>query len=131
MKQILLVAAFFGLSAGVVSAQSAQSSLSGEWKAELTPEGMGTFDFLITMEQSSDSLAIWMLLEEGRVDMYDIGLEDDRLQFTMPMHGDGVECSVARRTDDLFAGVCVGPMGESVALLRRMEDAEEDPEEDE
>lgn len=123
MKRILLVASFLIPS---ISGASAQTTLTGDWKAELTPEGMQTFDMLITMDQSSDSLSMWMMLEEGRVDMQDVGLEDDRLRFTIPMHGDGVECSVARRTDTLFAGVCTGPMGESVTLLRRLETADGD-----
>jgi hypothetical protein len=113
---ILAVATIF-----IVPLQSSYSqndSLSGDWTIFFEMSNGQTADIPLNIQESDGELLVSVRQAEESI-LFPTTIEDDKLKMELVLGHGSIDCELYADDRGAFAGLCVGPMGESSALLKR------------
>lgn len=98
----------------------AQADMDGLWQLTLTPPDHPSTTMNMQAETISDSLHLAILGEENTVALPGVALDEKQLQFNIPTGHGTIHCTLHKKDEDAFTGICTGGMGESATTLKRV-----------
>lgn len=99
----------------------AQMKMDGNWLITLTPPGQNPMTLYVQAETVSDTLHLSLLDDhEDAVPLTGIVLEKKQLRFGIPSGHGRIQCTLHKKDEDAFTGICAGPMGEGATTLKRV-----------
>lgn len=98
----------------------AQTDMDGLWQITLTPPNQPTMTMDVHAETVNDSLHLALLVEEDTLTLTDVALDEKQLRFKIPSGHGIVHCTLYKKDEDTFTGICAGGMGEGATTLKRI-----------
>ena len=116
MKKSKLFAVALAAVLAVPAAGAAQNLPAGKWTGTAQPPGQPEVAITFDVKVAGDTIAITLNAgEHGSFKLEEVKLVKDKLTFWF-VPGPKVSCSLTRREDGAYAGVCADDQGEQVPM---------------
>lgn len=119
MKVINTLAFCMLLSVTAFHTTHAQSELNGRWMMTLSPPGQHALTMPMRVETVSDSLHLALIDDTSQMPLPGVLYAAKQLRFEIPSGHGTIHCTLYKKNEDTFTGICTGPMGEGATTLKR------------